>query len=216
VQVNSRCLFWTYSRFFFLTSYLIATAHVQSNLLIRVSIPSLSTPTETLSTLASKKLPKSLRSMSPSIVASAIATFDSMTSLLPIEYLNKSLRNDLVDRAIGLDLWISRDEAEASEEERIEQQTCLRRFVAFAKPVGAAIVRLSLHASSAGRILIKARVEWRVNCIVKISRFYPDSACLTSHCCYLTTLSLLHRVSITLSSTLALCTDHWRASGRLY
>ena len=103
--------------------------------------------------------------MSPSIVASAIATFDSMTSLLPIEYLNKSLRNDLVDRAIGLDLWISRDEAEASEEERIEQQTCLRRFVAFAKPAGAAIVRLSLHASSPGSTdQSSSRMEGQLYC----------------------------------------------------
>lgn len=58
-----------------------------------------------------------------------------------MEYLGKALRNELVERALALDIWIGRSEMEIDEALKVEAQTTLRTFVILAKAEGSSIVR---------------------------------------------------------------------------
>lgn len=59
-----------------------------------------------------------------------------------MEYVGKGLRNDLIERALGVDVWISGGKVEElqSGEERSGKQKVLRTFVARAKGVGQSLV----------------------------------------------------------------------------
>lgn len=61
-------------------------------------------------------------------LVTTINVFSRVTSLVPLEYLGKQLRADLVDRALSIDLWLS--SAHASQKEVATSQfLVLRQFV---------------------------------------------------------------------------------------
>jgi len=123
-------------------SHLPLTAQLHPVFLSRVSIPSLSPASSVLEHLTSSKPPKPLRSLPPSSILSSISTFERISTLLPMEYVGKALRNDLIERALGVDCWVSGGRVEGLEkgEERAEKQRVLRTFVARAKGVGQSLV----------------------------------------------------------------------------
>lgn len=60
---------------------------------------------------------------------------------MPMEYLGKHLRNELIDRATGLDVWLCKNETMQLEDEaKLRAQEVLRRFVVLAKADGSSIV----------------------------------------------------------------------------
>lgn len=92
----------------------------------------MTSPTEVLSHLSATKLPKSLRSLTVSSIQDSISLFSHLTSLIPVEYLSKSSKVELIDRALGLDLFISSGKIsgiEIGSEELIKNQEVLRKFV---------------------------------------------------------------------------------------
>lgn len=104
------------------------TGPLSAALLQPVTVSDLTSPGTTLVHLASSKRPKSLRSLDDAAFASATAAFDRIASLIPMEYLSKGLRGELIDRALSIDLWtcsMARQKNEAT-------QLSLRRFVALA------------------------------------------------------------------------------------
>lgn len=105
-----------------------------------MSIPSLSPPSDVLAALSAKKLPKPLRSLLLAPLLDVVGIFQSLTSLVPMEYVSKSLRNDLIDRAMGLDMWLSARKVEVEDEALVKAQTDLRTFVLLAAPVGSSVV----------------------------------------------------------------------------
>lgn len=121
----------------------LAAAHVQVAVLARITIPGLSPSSEILAALSAKKVPKPLRSLAISTVSSTIASFDRVASLLPMEYVGKALRNDLIDRAVGLDIWVSGGKVELEGEELAKAQFVLRKFVVLAAAEGSSLVRCS-------------------------------------------------------------------------
>lgn len=116
-------------------------AHIQPALLILVTIDTLSPPSAVLALLSAAKVPKPLRSLAPSTVTAAVASFKNIATLLPIEYVGKALRNDLIDRAVSLDVWISGGKVEMDDEAKVGAQGILRRFVGLAAAEGSSIVR---------------------------------------------------------------------------
>lgn len=77
-------------------------------------------------------------------VSSTIASFDRIASLLPMEYVGKALRNDMIDRAVGLDIWVSGGKVELDGEELARAQFVLRKFVVLAAAEGSSLVRYLL------------------------------------------------------------------------
>lgn len=72
--------------------------------------------------------PKSLTSLDGDKLGTTINAFSRVTSLVPLEYLGKQLRADLVDRGLSIDLWLS--SAHASQQEVASSQSLvLRQFV---------------------------------------------------------------------------------------
>lgn len=104
---------------------------------------SLTSPTEVLVSLSATKLPKPLRSLSSSAILKSISLFSQLSSLIPLEYLSKSLKSDLVDRALSLDIWISSGKVEGilivGSQELRNAQEGLRKFVLMALPSGGTI-----------------------------------------------------------------------------
>ena len=103
-------------------------------LLSLVTLPSLSSPTTVLSSL-SAATPAPAPKSSAAAISQAVTAFSEISRLLPVEWLGKHLRAELVDRALAIDLALSSSstsgESEAEEEEgRADQQRTLRRFVA--------------------------------------------------------------------------------------
>ncbi|KAL8287505.1 hypothetical protein RQP46_003363 [Phenoliferia psychrophenolica] len=86
-------------------------AQIHPSLLTLLSLPHLTSPTDVLSSLSLKKLPKALRALEASRVVEAVATFERVAKLVPMEYLGKGLRNDLIERALALDVWITSGQA---------------------------------------------------------------------------------------------------------
>lgn len=122
-------------------------AYIHTALLARVTLPSLSSPIEVLASLSAKKLPKPLRSLQPKSVLAAVATFDRITSLVPTEYLGKGLRNDLIDRAFALDVWVTGGKLEIPEEEAAKVALVLRSFILLAAAEGASLVSFGVKSS---------------------------------------------------------------------
>ncbi|KAK4698573.1 nucleolar pre-ribosomal-associated protein 2, partial [Phenoliferia sp. Uapishka_3] len=104
-------------------------SHIHTCLLKRCTIPSLLSPSSVLTSLSASKLPKPLRSLSSDVVNETVETFERISELVPVEYLSKGLRNDLVDRAMAVDVWITAGKLEEGEEEREGKMRVLRSFV---------------------------------------------------------------------------------------
>ena len=130
-----------------------ASEHFQSALLDSVSSEVALTPSLALGAIASKKIPKPFRLLTPAIILRHVSTFRGITSLIPVEFIGKLLRNALIDRAIGLDIWISSKGADILEAgSLVEAQTFLRRFVVMVKGDGLSIV--SVYRDDEGRLLL--------------------------------------------------------------
>lgn len=115
--------------------------HFQSALLDSVSSEVALSPSLALGAIAAKKIPKAFRLLTPAIILQHIATFRGITSLIPVEFIGKLLRNALIDRAIGLDIWISSRGVELLEAESlVDAQMVLRRFVVMVKGDGLSLV----------------------------------------------------------------------------
>lgn len=63
-----------------------------------------------------------------------------------MEYVGKALRHELIERALGVDCWVSGGKVQGLEsgEERAEKQRVLRTFVARAKGVGQSLVSVPI------------------------------------------------------------------------
>lgn len=108
-----------------------------------------------LAALSSKKLPKPLRSLVLAPLLEVVEIFQSLTSPVPMEYVSKSLRNDLIDRAMGLDIWLSARKVEVDDEALVKAQSDLRKFVLLAAPVGSSIVCVKFFLESACADLLR-------------------------------------------------------------
>lgn len=117
-------------------------SHIQPALLTLVTIPTLTPPAQVLLHLSASKVPKALRSLSIESIEAVVASFKNIATLLPIEYVGKGLRNDLIDRAVSLDVWISGGKVEMNEEGKTAAQSVLRRFVGMAAAEGSSIVSI--------------------------------------------------------------------------
>jgi hypothetical protein len=125
-----------------LTRKLPHPGHLQTALLAQVTIPSLSPLSDVLAALSASKPPKALRALDSTVLVAAVSVFDRVSALLPMEYVGKNLRNELIQRAVGLDLWISAGKLDMTEEELAGRQRVLRRFVLLAAATqGASLVR---------------------------------------------------------------------------
>ncbi|SCZ87681.1 BZ3500_MvSof-1268-A1-R1_Chr2-2g05147 [Microbotryum saponariae] len=93
------------------------------------SVENLQAPSTVLKALSASKVPKSLGSIKPRKLVEVIGLFGSIGSMLPMQYLGKSLRNELVERAFGLDLWIGGGKSGVEGELVEGLQIGLRKFV---------------------------------------------------------------------------------------
>lgn len=118
------------------------TAHFQSSLLVKVTVESLSPAAAVLATISTgTKLPKNLRSIKAPSMQSLLSTFAKISVLIPIDYFGKSLKNDLIERALGLDIFISARKVDGFSEQEISAgQVILRRFVEGVRGNGGSIV----------------------------------------------------------------------------
>lgn len=105
-----------------------------------MTLPSLVSPSSVLASLAAPKLSKALRGLDSVEVARAVATVEQIARLVPTEYLSKGLRNDLVDRALALDVWITAAKTDSSDEAREQAAVVLRTFVRSAAAEGSPLV----------------------------------------------------------------------------
>lgn len=121
----------------FIDNRLSVTGQFHISLLEHITLPSLATAVEALALISSKK---SVKTLTVASISTAIKTFDQIAALLPMEYLGKNLRNELVERALGLDLWITKSESEMDGEEKLEGLKKLRKFVGVAKSEGSILV----------------------------------------------------------------------------
>ncbi|KAM0750831.1 hypothetical protein T439DRAFT_356570 [Meredithblackwellia eburnea MCA 4105] len=110
----------------------LRTAFLQTRLLRdSVSLPHLISPSTLLTTLASKsKPPKELRRLSLAVFLDTSTKLSLVAHHFPREYLGRPLRADLVERALGLDIWAGEEGVEGfGREEREELRYKLRRCV---------------------------------------------------------------------------------------
>ncbi|GAA5839982.1 hypothetical protein JCM11251_006580 [Rhodosporidiobolus azoricus] len=117
----------------------------QPALLALVSLPLLSTPGLLLSNDVDAKTLTALRSLSPATLTSTSNLFPAIAATVPLEYLSKTIREQLAERALALDLWNSSSEVELSVEEKEHFQHELRSFVDLLA-VGSAAVSTVLPA----------------------------------------------------------------------
>ncbi|GAA6040522.1 hypothetical protein JCM8097_005446 [Rhodosporidiobolus ruineniae] len=108
-------------------------AQLQPALLALVTLPSLASPAPLLVEPVPEKTLSSLRSLSASTLLSSARLFPSLAAAIPLEYLSKANREQLSERALALDLWISTSEVDGlGEAEKEVMQRGLREFVEFA------------------------------------------------------------------------------------
>ncbi|SCV70426.1 BQ2448_1820 [Microbotryum intermedium] len=103
--------------------------HFHLALSAKTLIQGLQIPSTVLDALSASKVPQSLQSIDSSKLVEVNAVFGSIGSMLPMQYLGKSLRNELVERAFGLDLWIGGEKSGVDAELVEDQQKGLRKFV---------------------------------------------------------------------------------------
>jgi hypothetical protein len=117
---------------------------LQPALVSLVTLPSLATAAPLLANDIEPKTLASLRSLSTSTLLSTSDLFLSIAATVPLEYLSKTTREQLSDRALALDVWLSASAAGADEADKERVQRELREFVTL---LGANVVRLALFPS---------------------------------------------------------------------
>ncbi|GAA6016272.1 hypothetical protein JCM10207_000453 [Rhodosporidiobolus poonsookiae] len=98
--------------------------------LVTLTLPNFSSAASILAGADEKTL-ASLRSLSPSTLLGTVRLFDQIVAHVPLEYFSKTTREQLAERALALDLWVSGGEANGVDEKRGEVQRQLRSFVGF-------------------------------------------------------------------------------------
>lgn len=106
------------------------TAYVHAALLSAVTLPGLTSPEETLKAVTSSKPAKSFKALEADSVLRAASLFACIAVQIPMEFLTKKLRVELVERALSIDVGLS--SGYISVEDASNAQRSLRAFVAVA------------------------------------------------------------------------------------
>ncbi|GAA6014036.1 hypothetical protein JCM11491_003496 [Sporobolomyces phaffii] len=109
-------------------------AQLRPALLNLVSLPGLASPGTLLPLLSDLSPSESVapaQAIPTSTLLSTSHTFTRLVKLVPLEYLGRTFRSQLAERALSLDLWVSTGASDITSAEKEAAQTALRRFVAY-------------------------------------------------------------------------------------